>query len=171
MDLAGLIATHKRGRSYRQLAKDGGDMLTAGRIQQMATSELKSWPEAGSVAALSRMLVVTERAVVLAAAESLGIDVSEAEGLASYLPSGSESLRADQKAALAALVRSMLPLEPNQEGETNAQTAARKKSPDAGGSASGDDVVSGDLPELSEPSTTTEPNQPPPKGRPGRPRG
>lgn len=128
MDLAGLIATHKRGRSYRQLAKDGGGMLTAGRIQQIATAPLKSWPGAGSVTSLARMLSVSERAVVLASAESLGIDVAQAESLANYLPAGTESLRDDQKAALAALVRSMLPLERTTEDETNAESAAREKS-------------------------------------------
>ena len=125
MDLARLIEANKRGRSYRKLADDCGGKPTHQRLQQLGSGAVKEWMEPDNISGLARGLSVTERAVVLALAESMGLSVGSHEMLEMHLPSNTDRLRPDQLAALGALVRSMLPT--TQEDETDANADANEK--------------------------------------------
>lgn len=93
MDLARLISAHKGTRSYEQLAKDCGGGLTSQRLQQIGTATLKEFPQPRTMAALARGLRVPVGEVVLATAESLGLDVHRSMPLiVSYLPASVSEL-------------------------------------------------------------------------------
>lgn len=109
MNLQELIAAHKGDRSYRELAKACGNNPTAGRLQQMSAGDLKEWPKPETIQSLSRGLRVSEVAVVLAVAESLGLDVTRASAsLDDYLPAGTQRLTEDQMRAIGMLVHSIV---------------------------------------------------------------
>lgn len=75
-DLAALITKRKGDRSFRQLAVDCGGRISANRIQQIATQELRSFPDPDTIRALARGLSTTVTEVTLAAARSLGLRVA-----------------------------------------------------------------------------------------------
>lgn len=110
MDLAELIRTAKGDRSYEQLARDCGGRPTAARLQQIATTiPLKNFPDPPTIRGLASGLRVTQASVVLAAAESLGLDVRvSGSRLAGLLPAGAESLSDGQISAILAVVHAML---------------------------------------------------------------
>lgn len=106
MDLSELIDTHRGGRSYPELSRDCGGSPTDKRLQQLVRSPIKNFPDPGTVVALARGLKVSQSAVVLAAAESLGLDVrSPTLRLVELLPVGARDLTEPQAAAIAHLVR------------------------------------------------------------------
>lgn len=76
MNLSDLITERKAGRSYEQLSKECGGTPTSKRLQQIATNDIKSFPDPETIRGLARGLKVSERAVLSAAAESLGIEGS-----------------------------------------------------------------------------------------------
>lgn len=108
MKLQDLIVDQKAGRSYEQLSKDCGGTPTAGRLQQIATTTLKSFPDPETIAGLARGLRVSSRAVLLAAAESLGLDVASGSRFEEYLPSGLDDLLPEQTDAALAMVTTLL---------------------------------------------------------------
>lgn len=75
MNLMDLINERKAGRSYEQLSKACGGNPTAGRLQQIATKDLKTFPDPDTIRGLAQGLKVSERAVLNATGESLGIEV------------------------------------------------------------------------------------------------
>lgn len=109
VNLSELIDTHRGGRSYAELARDCGGRPTDKRLQQLVRQDIKNFPDPPTVQALARGLRVSESAVVLAAAESLGLDVRmAAPRLFQLLPAGSDELTEEQAAAVAQLVRAIL---------------------------------------------------------------
>lgn len=109
MNLADLIRTAKGDRSYDQLARDSGGKPSAARLQQIATIPLKNFPDPPTIRSLARGLRVTESAVVLAAAESLGLDVRvSGSRLTALLPAGVEDLTDDQVTAVLGVIQTML---------------------------------------------------------------
>lgn len=110
MNLQDLIAHQKAGRSYDQLATACGGTPTSGRLQQIATSRLRSFPDPDTIRGLHRGLSVPERVVVTAAAESLGLDVATGTSrLETWLPTRHpENLTDAQVAAVLTLVQTMV---------------------------------------------------------------
>ena len=134
MDIATLIRATKGDRSYEQLSEACGGEPTAGRLQQIATKPLKEFPEPRTIRSLARGLGVGERRVVLAWAETLGLDVERAEPrLVQLLPPAAASLDDEQTAAVLAVIRAMVrPLEadiPTVEAPTPPDTSASSASP------------------------------------------
>jgi len=126
MDIAELIAANKRGRSYRTLATDCGGRPTHGRIQQLATGTAE-WMEPDNIRGLATGLGVSERAVVLALAESLGLRVEASHRLELYLPGDTSSLTPKQLSAIGELVRSMVePGTSEEESNDGRQPEAQK---------------------------------------------
>lgn len=110
MNLQDLIAHQKAGRSYDELATACGGTPTSGRLQQIATSRLRSFPDPDTIRGLHRGLSVPERVVVTAAAESLGLDVAPGTSrLEMWLPTRHpENLTDAQVAAVLTLVQTMV---------------------------------------------------------------
>lgn len=98
-----------RGLTYAELERACGNKPTAARLQQMATSDtLREFPDPDSVRGLARGLRKTELSIVLAAAESLGLDVRTQSKLTDLLPPESDALTDVQIAAVQQVVWSML---------------------------------------------------------------
>lgn len=109
MDLSALIDVHRGGRSYAELARDCGGSPTDKRLQQLVRDPIKNFPDPATIAALARGLRVTQAVVVLAAAESLGLDVrTSTPRLVELLPAITSALTEEQAAAIAHLVRTFL---------------------------------------------------------------
>lgn len=106
VNLNELIATHKSGRSYEELAKACGGVLTSQRLQQIATTTPKAFPNAATIRGLARGLRVPESVVVLSIAESLGLDVARAvPRLVELLPASANEISERQAAAIAEVIR------------------------------------------------------------------
>lgn len=87
MNLARLIGVHRGQRTYEALAKDCNGGLTSQRLQQIATAPIKAFLQPETMAALARGLRVPVAEVVMATAESLGLDVQRnVPAVLSYLP-------------------------------------------------------------------------------------
>lgn len=102
-----------RGLTYAQLEEACGGKPTAARLQQMAprsptSGRLREFPDPDSVRGLARGLRKTELTVVLAAAESLDLDVKAQSKLTDLLPPESDALTDVQIAAVQQVVWSML---------------------------------------------------------------
>jgi hypothetical protein len=104
-DLASLILDAKGDRSYERMSTDCGGLPTDKRLQQMATTPLKAFPDVATIRGLARGAGTTITAVVLAAARSLGLQVHTAEDPDALTIGGAGELRPDQKDAIRALVR------------------------------------------------------------------
>lgn len=91
-DLQGLIGLRKGDRSYEQLSKASGGIITRQRMQALATTPMRAFPDPDTIRALSKALGVTETTVVLAAATSVGLRVQGPSGWAALLPAGIESV-------------------------------------------------------------------------------
>lgn len=109
VNLSELIETHRAGRSYAELERDCGGAPTRGRLQQLVNQQIKNFPDPPTVSALARGLRVSQAAVVLAAAESLGLDVrTPLPRLVELLPAEARDLTEQQAAAIAHLVRTIV---------------------------------------------------------------
>lgn len=78
MNLAQLLMSHSDDRSFEELEKDCGGRPSAEDLERIATKPLMAFPDPDSIRKLARALRVPESQVVLAAAESLALDVSPA---------------------------------------------------------------------------------------------
>jgi hypothetical protein len=104
-DLARLILDAKGDRSYERMSADCGGLPTDKRLQQMATTALKAFPDVATIRGLARGTGTTETTVVLAAARSLGLRVHSGEDPDALIIGGAGDLRPDQKDTIRALVR------------------------------------------------------------------
>ncbi|MGN8245271.1 hypothetical protein ACTHAM_002390 [Cellulomonas soli] len=109
MNLAELIRTTKGDRSYDDLARDAGGAPGRQRWQQLAsTMPLKNFPDPDSIRAIARALGVSQRAVVDAAGESLGLDIARGRSrFEELLPDGVDLLDDDAQAAVLAVLRAL----------------------------------------------------------------
>lgn len=115
VDLGQLIDTHRGRRSYADLSRDCGDIPSAKRLQQIVTQSMKAFPDADTVRALARGLRLSQSVIVLAAAESLGLDVRKtAPRVVELLPAAADELSEQQAAAIAHLVRTIVEERPTQ---------------------------------------------------------
>lgn len=109
MNLSELIDLHRGGRSYGELERDCGGVPSAKRLQQLVRGSIKNFPDPPTVTALAKGLKVSQSAVVLAAAESLGLEVgSSMPRLVELLPARARNLTEEQAAAVAHLVMTIV---------------------------------------------------------------
>lgn len=129
MNLGELIRRNKDDRSYDQLAHDCGGAPTSQRIQQLATAKrIANFPDPSSLRGLARGLHVTEPAVVLAAAESVGLDAASAlPSLVQVLPAGSEKLSDQEIVAVVAVIRAFVAAKRNEQQADLEEVPARTK--------------------------------------------
>jgi hypothetical protein len=106
--IADLLLEYRRltGASYEDMSKVVNREITTARLHQLATEPPKSFPrEAHTVQRLADLLQVPVATIVLAFAASLGLPVSQTGSLLSItLPPGTDSLEADDVAAIRAVV-------------------------------------------------------------------
>lgn len=104
-----LIRRTRGDRSYATLEADSGGSPGRQRWQQIATSPQQNFPDPTTIRTMARVLGVPETTVVLAAARSAGLDVSQPGGpLAELLPPGSTRLTERQMAAVLTVIRAMI---------------------------------------------------------------
>lgn len=129
MNLSDLIDTHKGRRSYPELSRDCGGAPTGKRIQQLVRDPIKNFPDPPTVVALAKGLRVPQRVVVLAAAESLGLDVHDTSPrVLQLMPGGAGELSEEQAAAVAHLVDVIVNDPVRQLGSMEAAEPAEDKS-------------------------------------------
>jgi hypothetical protein len=96
--LAQLIAERKGERSYGRLADDCGNYPTRKRLQQLATSDLHTFPDPDTIRGLGLGLGASVTEVTLACARSIGLPVAGSDPTelciagAGELPSASQEL-------------------------------------------------------------------------------
>lgn len=121
VNLSELIDTHRGGRSYVELSRDCGGTPSDKRLQQIVRTPIRNFPDPPTIAALAKGLRVPASAVVLAAAESLGLDVgSSMPRLVQLLPAGARHLSEQQAAAIAHLVQTIVDALPSDHATTPA---------------------------------------------------
>ncbi|HJP80577.1 MAG TPA: hypothetical protein VJ914_40270 [Pseudonocardiaceae bacterium] len=109
-NLQELISLRKGDRSYEQLSRACGGNPGAPRLHQLATNEIKGFPDPPTIRGLAKGLGVTEMTVVLATAESLGLDIQMpgGDGWAALLPAGTDRLPSHFRDAVLAVVHSAI---------------------------------------------------------------
>ncbi|GAA5229210.1 hypothetical protein [Arthrobacter cryoconiti] len=96
-----LILDRKGGRTYGKLSDDCGGQPTSGRLQQMATTRLKAFPDPETLKGLAIGLGVSVTRIILTAAESLDLPVQPVDDGdmtlygAGHLPESSRTLLQD----------------------------------------------------------------------------
>jgi hypothetical protein len=109
LPLHGLIQgrMRERGWSYSDLERASGRALTRGRWQQLGSgATLRKFPDPGSLTVIAEVLEVDITTVVLAAAQTLGLDVRRhGADFANLLPDRTERLSERMRDVILDLVR------------------------------------------------------------------
>lgn len=108
MDLTQLIHTHRGDRTYRQLETACHGKLTHQRWQQLATHHPRAFPTPDTITAVATGLGITERAVLLAAGQSLGLPVNAKPRFADLIPAATDRLPPAAAAAVLACINAMI---------------------------------------------------------------
>ncbi len=97
----------ERGWSYSDLERASRRALTRGRWQQLGSgAQLRKFPDPGSLTVIAEVLEVDITTVVLAAAQTLGLDVrQQGADLSNLLPDRTERLSDRMRDAILTLVR------------------------------------------------------------------
>lgn len=127
--LQALVADRKGDRSYEQLAALSDGRLSRARIQQIATREMKAFPDAATLAGLAQALDVPVQEVVLATARSLGLEVRGGSSGDALLVPGGRRLSTPAQEALLTLARE-LSKAGARDGEREAAGVERDAQPD-----------------------------------------
>lgn len=124
-NLQELISLRKGDRSYEQLSKACGGYPGGPRIHQLATTEIKGFPDPSTIRGLAKGLGVTEMTVVLAAAESLGLDIQMpgGDGWAALLPAGTTKIPSYFRDAILTVVHSAIQVVEDAESRAATQPA------------------------------------------------
>lgn len=94
------------GWTYADLAYRSNGALTKGRWQQLGAGRIRAFPEPASLSRIAEVLEVDVTAVVLAAAQSLGIDARRrGPDLAQLLPAGTDRLSERMRDSILTLIR------------------------------------------------------------------
>ncbi len=98
----------ERGWSYSDLERESGHALTRGRWQQLGSGAVqRRFPDPGSLTAIARVLEIDITTVVLAAAQTVGLDVHRhGSGLSHLLPAETAQLSERMRDAILVLIRS-----------------------------------------------------------------
>lgn len=110
MDLAQLIHAYKGSRTYRDLEDACDRRVSHQRWQQLATTEPRAFPSAETIVAVATGLGISERAVLLAAGESLGLQTSARSRLADLIPEAVDQLPQSAISAIVACINAMISL-------------------------------------------------------------
>lgn len=101
-------AMYDRGLSNRELearASNAGHRVKFQTFSELANNAPKSWPKrTETISGLAAALDVTERTIVLAFAESLGVDVGRV-GFADLVPRGADVMEPEMREAVLAVIR------------------------------------------------------------------
>lgn len=114
MDLSELIRSAKGDRSLRDLARASTreeHPLSAASWHQLSNPKIerRNFPDPPTIRTIAAVLGVTERVVILAAAESLGLDCAERDSpIARLLPTSADTLTPRQMLAVLAVVQAFL---------------------------------------------------------------
>lgn len=127
--LQALVTDRKGDRSYERLAALSGGRLSRARIQQIATRELRSFPDAATLAGLAQALDVPVQEVVLATARSLGLEVRGGVHGDALLVPGGKRLSSPAQDALLTMARE-LSKAGARDGEREATSVERDAQPD-----------------------------------------
>ncbi|MFC9768409.1 hypothetical protein [Rhodococcus jostii] len=96
------------GRSFRDLWRASGERVKHQTFQELRSGTPKSWPKSvETIRGMAEALDVSETAIVLAFARSLGIEVSAEPMLAQQLPAASSQLSPAERNAIVALIRAI----------------------------------------------------------------
>ena len=101
-----LLLNRKGDRSYDRLARDAGGALSSKRLQQLATTPMRNFPDPSTIKGLAKALHSTNKDVLHACAESLGIEVGGEESTSLELP-GARTLPASSQELLLAMSEEM----------------------------------------------------------------
>lgn len=129
-NLQELISLRKGDRSYEQLSKACGGNPGGPRIHQLATTRIKGFPDPPTIRGLAKGLGVTEMTVVLACAESVGLDIHMpgGDGWAALLPAGTTKIPGYFRDALLTVVHSAIQVIEDAESRVAGQSAAHATS-------------------------------------------
>lgn len=105
-----LVLNRKGDRSYERLARDTGGALSSKRLQQLATTPMRNFPDPGTIKGLAKGLHTTNKEVLIACAESMGIEVAGEESTSLELP-GARTLPASSQELLLAMSEEMQELQ------------------------------------------------------------
>lgn len=134
-DLQALIGLRKGDRSYEQLSKECDGVPTAKRLHMLATAPIKNFPDPDTIRGLSKGLRVTETTIVLAAAESLGLDVRSPDGWAALLPADTERIPSHMRDAILSVVHSAVHMATEGEVGSDGKPQPRRQATQQAGSA------------------------------------
>lgn len=97
----------ERGWSYGELERRSGHQLTKGRWQQLGTGvRMAGFPEPATIALIADVLEVDVTTVLLAAAQTVGLDARRrGPDLAHLLPAGTDRLSPGMMHAILAVIR------------------------------------------------------------------
>ncbi len=96
------------GRSFRDLWRASGERVKHQTFQELRSAPPKSWPKnVETIRGMAAALDVTETAIVMAYARSLGVDVAGESVLAQQLPASAAQLTPAQRNAIVQLIRSI----------------------------------------------------------------
>lgn len=109
MNLSELIES-LRDRSYDRLAERTPGVLSGSGWHRFATEPLTDMPSTARIKAIAQVLGVDEMTVLLACAESTGIDVARAQGPFDNFPTAARDLTDGQLSSLRAVVREYIAL-------------------------------------------------------------
>jgi hypothetical protein len=128
--LADLINDRKGTRSFSDLAKDSGGLLTRGRFQQLATVRRQNqFPTPETLRGVVLATNLPMREVVLAAARSVGLSVPPEDPTLLTI-AGAGALPSDQKELLLNLARDLI--RANQAGRRSKRESSEDDQPDTG---------------------------------------
>ncbi|WP_138414762.1 hypothetical protein [Sinomonas gamaensis] len=102
-DLASLLADVKSARrwSFEAMSRACGGVPTGKRLFQLINSPLKNFPDPDTIRGLQRATGASATEIVMAAARSLGLDVSESDPDALHIPGISHAPDSTREALLA----------------------------------------------------------------------
>jgi len=109
-DLRTLVLDGKGDRSFDRVSSDCGGVPTGKRLQQIATTPLKTFPDPASIRGLARGLGVSQQDVILASARSLGLSVAGDHTKGALVLSDIDELDGDSRQVLTSLARTLVRL-------------------------------------------------------------
>lgn len=115
-----LIADAKGTKSYARLSRDCGGNPSTNRLQAMATGTVRAFPDADTIRGLSRGLNVSTTRIVLAAARSVGLEVSAAD-TSELVLQGAGNLPSESKELLVSMSRQLQQAYSQPWGEASSQ--------------------------------------------------
>jgi hypothetical protein len=95
--IAELIAATKGDRSYNDLERDSGNLVSGKRWQQIGAGQpgVKTYPDPESIPGMAKALRVSQEAIVDAYSKALGIEIGTPSQLIMMMPPGTEDLTTD----------------------------------------------------------------------------